>query len=138
MRRIKQVLPAAMESPEVMRVARALAVLKRWDEVVGGPLADRSWPDRYTSGTVWVAVEGAAWANELRMMKEDILQRLKDISGEPQLFANVRFGQRKLPERPVPLKKQEEPELKSTTEMSIREIAERRLAKLRAQQNGDA
>ncbi len=132
MRRIRQILPAAMESPEVLRVGRALAVLKRWNEVVGEPLAERSWPDRYTNGTVWVAVEGAAWANELRMMKEQILIRLKEISGEPTLFVNIRFGQRKLPPRPEPAyEPTPEPELKGSTELSIREIAERRLAKMR-------
>ncbi|MEZ0326089.1 MAG: DUF721 domain-containing protein [Fimbriimonas sp.] len=136
MRRIRQILPAAMESPEVLRVGRALAVLKRWNEVVGEPLAERSWPDRYTNGTVWVAVEGAAWANELRMMKEQILERLKEISKEPELFHNIRFGQRKLPPRPeVPYQKPAELELKGTTQLSIREIAERRLARMRGGEN---
>ncbi len=134
MKRIRQILPAAMESPEVIRVGRALAVLKRWNEVVGEPLAERSWPDRYTNGTVWVAVEGAAWANELRMMKEQILARLKEISNEPELFHNIRFGQRKLPPRPEEaIPKTPEPELKSTTQLSIREIAELRLKKMRGE-----
>jgi hypothetical protein len=142
MRQIRQVLPAAMESPEVLRVGRALAVMKRWDEVVGESLATRSWPDRYTAGTVWVAVEGAAWASELRMQKEKILRRLQEISGEPSLFSNVRFGQRKLPERPAFEKSQEASatpvieEGPAREDLSIREIAERRLAKRRQSAEG--
>jgi predicted nucleic acid-binding Zn ribbon protein len=121
-----------MESPDVIRVGRALKHLRRWDEVVGEHLAARSWPDRYTGGTVWVAVEGAAWANELRMRKEEILKRLHEISGEPSLFTNLRFGQRKLPERPAqsPLP-EAPPELTKETNLSIREIAEKRLKKMR-------
>ncbi|HSI74113.1 MAG TPA: DUF721 domain-containing protein [Fimbriimonas sp.] len=133
MKRIRQVLPAAMESDEVIRVGRALGVLKRWDEVVGHDLAERSWPDRYTSGTVWVAVEGAAWASELRMRKEEILRKLKDVSGEPSLFSNIRFGQRTLPPRPAPFVPEAPLELTRDTSLSIREIAERRLAKMRGE-----
>jgi hypothetical protein len=139
MRRIRNILPAAMESDEVIRVGRALAVLKRWNEVVGEPLAARSWPDRYSSGTVWVAVEGAAWASELRMRKEEILERLRDISGEPGLFQNVRFGQRTLPPRPdTSPAPPEEPPLSRETTLTISEIAARRLAKMRAQADQDS
>ena len=64
------------------------------------------------------------------MMKEKILQKLNDVSGEPGLFTDVRFGVRPLPkqesiveEKPVSAENEERKEL------SIREIAERRLAK---------
>ena len=130
MRRVRQVLPAAMENKEVLRAARAQAAMRRWPEVVGVMLAGRSHPDRFGRGTVWVAVEGSAWAQELRMMKEKILQKLNDVSGEPGLFTDVRFGVRPLPkqdsvgeEKPITTENEERKEL------SIREIAERRLAK---------
>jgi predicted nucleic acid-binding Zn ribbon protein len=119
-----------MENKEVLRAARAQAAMRRWPEVVGVMLAGRSHPDRFGRGTVWVAVEGSAWAQELRMMKEKILQKLNDVSGEPGLFTDVRFGVRPLPkqesiveEKPVSAENEERKEL------SIREIAERRLAK---------
>lgn len=130
MRRVRQVLPAAMENKEVLRAARAQAAMRRWPEVVGVMLAGRSHPDRYGRGTVWVAVEGSAWAQELRMMKERILQKLNEVSGEPGLFTDVRFGVRPLPKRdPSALEVPPEIEVEERKELSIREIAERRLAK---------
>lgn len=135
MRKIRNVLPAAMQSEEVLRVGRALAIFKRWDEVVGEALAQRSWPDRYSDGTVWVAVEGAAWATELRLSKETILERMRSLSGEPSLFKDVRFGQRALPKRDEPVKPAEPPPegppLTKDTPLTIQEIAARRLAKRR-------
>jgi hypothetical protein len=94
---------------------------------VGPLLAERSWPDRFSKGTVWVAVQGSAWAQELRMMKDVILERLAKRAGDDGLFKDVRFGvrpPRKLePEPPPPTPAPERQE-----DLSIREIAARRLA----------
>lgn len=111
-----------------MRTSKAFKVLREWSSIVGEGMASRSCPDRYDHGTVWVAVEGSAWAQELRMQKDQILVKLQEKCGDPSLFNNLRFGVRPLPakleepdEKPKPISKP-----KATTE-SIREIAERRL-----------
>jgi predicted nucleic acid-binding Zn ribbon protein len=130
-RAIRKVLPAAVGNEEVVRAGVAKRHLDRWPEVVGEMLAAKSWPDRYTRGTVWVAVQGSAWAQELRLMKPKILERLRDMSGDPEMFTDVRFGVRQLP---VAESEPEEPRTPATerdTPLSIREIAERRLAKRR-------
>jgi len=130
MRKVRQVLPGALGNDEVLRAARAQAAMRRWPEVVGVMLSGRSHPDRYGRGTVWVAVEGSAWAQELRMMKDKILKRLNEVAGEDGLFTDVRFGVRPLPKKSeAELPKVEIDDHKSLKELSIREIAERRLAK---------
>lgn len=127
MKRIQFLISDSIGRDEVARMARAQIVFRKWDEIVGADMAERSYPDRYTKGTVWVAVIGSAWAQELRMMKDVILRRLIEASGEPGLFREIRFGVR-------PIHRKDEPELEVTTEinrelrdLSIREIAERRL-----------
>lgn len=123
-------IPAAIANDEVLRMTRAQAAMRRWPEVVGPLMAERSFPDRFGRGTVWVAVEGSAWAQELRMMKDVILKRLNDLSGESSLFKEVRFGVRPLPIREAAIKEETPPaEKEDIRELSIREIAERRLAK---------
>jgi predicted nucleic acid-binding Zn ribbon protein len=137
MKKVKDVLHVALGNDEVLRAARAQAAMRRWAEVVGPTLAERSHPDRYGRGTVWVAVQGSAWAQELRMMKDKILTRLGEISGEPSLFNDVRFGVRPLPERftpaPAPTPKPDDVDVK---DLSIREIAERRLARWKDEGRG--
>jgi len=136
MRRLAQVLPNALgRGDEVLRRARAQALLRRWDEIVGEGLAKRSRPDRYGNGTVWVAVEGSAWAQELRLRKETILARLRELSGESSLFHDIRFGVRPLPLPDAEL--QAEPAesaepLPRDTEMTIEEIVARRQERQRA------
>lgn len=130
MRRLEDMLGGALGREEVLRMARAQAALREWPQVVGAFLAEKSVPDRYDHGTVWVSVEGSAWAQELRMIKARILNRLAQISGDKTLFTDVRFGvrpPRPQPEpEPPPRKSRARPDLEG---LSIREIAERRLGK---------
>jgi len=150
MRQVGRVLPRVVENAEVLRAARAGAVLRRWDEAVGEVLAKKSQPDRYDKGTVWVATQGSAWASELRLMKPIILERLEAMAGERGMFLDLRFGVRppkapmgfeiseaslpterpvreESPKMPTPIEAVKEPP-RLDTGMSIRERAARRLA----------
>lgn len=124
-------LGQAIGKEEVLRMARAQRVLKEWPTIVGPAMAGRSHPERYDHGTVWVAVTGSAWAQELRMIKDVIIARLEDRAGETGLFLDVRFGVRPLPQPEATDKK---PVVLAVVaddrgELSIAEIAERRLRK---------
>ena len=99
MRRIDRVLGDAIDQKEIVKAARAWQGLDRWPEVVGEGMAQRSWPDRFEHGTVYVATTGSAWAQELRMKKPVILSRLGELLGNRTLVQDVRFGVRELPER---------------------------------------
>lgn len=122
MRRVEKILPRALER-ELVDHGKAHGAMRKWEDVVGPALATRSWPDRYDHGVVWVAVKGSAWAQELRLMKETILKRLRGLVDDPGLFRDVRFGVRALPERPLAEQAAEAPR----EELSIAEIAKRRL-----------
>jgi predicted nucleic acid-binding Zn ribbon protein len=129
MRRLSNLMPEAIDKHEILRAARAMRVLRRWEEAVGPLLAARSHPDRYDRGTVWVSVQGAAWAQELRMIKDQILGRLRAMAPEEDLFVNLRFGVRELPEAekaPAPRPSAAEHRLRIEN-LSIEEIRERRL-----------
>ncbi len=127
MRRLRYVLPEAIDRREVLRTAMAQRVLRRWPEIVGEMLAQRSQPDRFDKGTVWVSVQGSAWAQELRLLAPTILARIAEFSGDPNLVMDVRFGvraAREWPEIPHPVQRAVDPDLEG---MTIQEIKERRL-----------
>jgi hypothetical protein len=139
MRHLQSMLGQAIGREEVLRMARAQKVLRDWAEIVGPGMATRSYPDRFDRGTVWVAVEGSAWAQELRMIKDVILDRLEQRAGETGLFLDIRFGVRPLPKPEEP----EEPVVHAVVEddrgeLSIAEIAARRLRKWRDQDGAGA
>jgi predicted nucleic acid-binding Zn ribbon protein len=93
MKKLSDLMPAALEQKEVLRAARAQTVMRRWAEVVGMVLAEKAVPERFDSGTLWVAATGSAWAQEICLRKELILERLNDLAGEP-LFRDLRVGAR--------------------------------------------
>ena len=126
MRKLRALMQDAVGRDEVLRVARAQRALRQWSEIVGADLSRRSQPDRYERGTVWVAVTGSAWAQELRMIKDRILARLRETSGEDDLFRDVRFGVRPIVQQ-EPEPEPQPPKAKRESDLSIREIAERRL-----------
>lgn len=90
MRPIKDLLSESFGRPEVLRAARAQIVLRRWPEVVGETMATKVIPDSYKEGIVWVFSESGAWAQELVLHKEVILQRLNEMAGEAKLFRDLR------------------------------------------------
>lgn len=128
MKRLFSILPDAVNRKEVLRAARAQKALKAWPEAVGSLLSTKSSPEKYDKGTVWVAVEGSAWAQELRMLAPVILGKLAEISGDPYLFKELRFGVRKLntaaSKEKIRARFPRRPDLEPLT---IREIAERRI-----------
>jgi predicted nucleic acid-binding Zn ribbon protein len=130
MKKIGRLLPEALGRDEVLRAARAAALMRRWSEVVGTELASRSQPDRYERGILWVAVSGSAWAQELRMIKPHILNKLDEIGGEKSLITDVRFGVRPFfstSQNPPSRPSHALVEFAETAEESIREIADRRI-----------
>jgi predicted nucleic acid-binding Zn ribbon protein len=128
MRRLDRMLKDALGRDEVLRTARAQRILRDWEEVVGPVLGARSVPDRYDQGTVWVAVQGAAWAQELRMIKGEILSRLNERAHEVGMFRDMRFGVRPAREGLEPVEEEQRaPRPPRVEGLSIREIAEKRL-----------
>lgn len=124
MRRLDRLLGDSVAQKEILRAARVWRALRRWEEIVGSGLFARSRPDRYEAGVVYVAVTGSAWAQELRMQSDRIRQKLAEMTREPGLVTDVRFGVRELPEWPsAPARKPEKKTVNS--EESLREIAER-------------
>ena len=132
MKGLDKLLSPALGRDEVLRAAQAKRALRSWNAVVGEALGARSCPDRYDRGVVFVAVEGSAWAQELRLAKPQILSRLRAGAGDTSLFVDLRFGVRPLkpltPESPDA----EPTSIPSEEGRTIREIAEARLSSWRA------
>jgi hypothetical protein len=93
MKKLGDVLPVAFDRPEILRAGRAQRVIRLWKEIVGDTVGQHSVPDRYEHGTLWVAATGNAWAQEIRLMKTEVLTRLNAAAGET-LFEQIRVGTR--------------------------------------------
>lgn len=93
MKRLSEVMTSAIVCTDVLEGARAQKVMRDWERAVGETLAAKTTPDRFDHGTVWVASSGSAWAQEIRLRREEIVRRLNEIAGE-ELFKDLRVGVR--------------------------------------------
>ena len=117
-------LAKAIGRKEVLERLEARQITQRWEEAVGEPLATKSTPEKFEHGVLTVVVISAPWAQELRLRKAELLDRLNLAAGR-DLFEDLRFSVR------TPAKKQEaesvpepfEPE-DLAIDVSIPEIAE--------------
>jgi hypothetical protein len=74
------------------------ALTEAWPGVVGETIARRAWPLRIgRDGTLHVATESATWANELALMRDEILERLNAQLGNAAP-AGLRFAVGPVPE----------------------------------------
>jgi len=75
---------------EALRIAREraapktrlAAVQSAWDRAVGEQLAARARPVAERAGTVTIECADSVWAQELDLIQERLLQRLRDQLGE--------------------------------------------------------
>lgn len=132
MRKLSSVLSDAIDRREVLRAARVQRLVRNWSAIVGEGLAQRSNPDHFDRGTLWVSVTGSAWAQELRMVTPQILEKIAKLSGDPNLVIDVRYGVRpprqKVEGMETRYRRLPDPDLEH---LSISEIKERRLRKWR-------
>ena len=122
---VKKLLKSAVDSEEIMRASEANRILRQWPSIVGPLLNQKSRPDRFDHGTVWVAVSSSEWAQELRLKQQEILKRLRRLSPDPELFKQLRFGLRDFEPLTEEIESEEietQPDLRSMEEI----IAERR------------
>lgn len=99
MKRIEDWLPKAVEQKSLLKAARAQKVFERWPEVVGDLMASKCVPDQFDHGILWVTASGSAWAQELRLNQEVILERLNNLAGE-RLFTGIRVSNQRRREDP--------------------------------------
>jgi hypothetical protein len=73
-------------------------IVAAWPDAVGAQIARHAWPSRLArDGTLHVATSSAAWAHELGLLAQDVLERLR--SAAPAAApARLRFAVGRVPE----------------------------------------
>jgi hypothetical protein len=79
--RLSQALDQALRRMGYGRRASALWAMAKWDQAVGPAVARHARPERAEGDVLFVVVDSAAWAHELRWMQEGLLQRLCEACG---------------------------------------------------------
>ena len=61
------------------------ALRKLWPKAVGPQIASKTKPDSLRNGTLFVKTVSSVWVQQLHFIKEEILDKLNQLSGKPTI-----------------------------------------------------
>ena len=74
-------------------------LLDTWRRAVGPQIAAQTHPDTLKRGVLFVRVSAPVWMHQLQFMKEEILDRVRELSG-PEEVRSLRFCIGEIPPSP--------------------------------------
>jgi predicted nucleic acid-binding Zn ribbon protein len=89
---LSSILDAFLESLRIPHVAFLVSLRKRWPEIAGTLVSRNATPLSLRNGVLTVAVRNHAWAQELRMSKTTVLERIRETAGERIPVSDIRFA----------------------------------------------
>ncbi|MCB1161854.1 MAG: DUF721 domain-containing protein [Candidatus Krumholzibacteriia bacterium] len=92
LRPASEVLAGVLDSLGLGQRLREREAVTRWSDVVGPEIAHRSRALRIRDGVLYVQVQSAAWSQELRFLKAQLIGRFDAVIG-PGLVKDIRFTQ---------------------------------------------
>ena len=90
MRRLADVMPAALRDMGLESGLRGWQALTEWPQAVGPQIARRSRAVRFQDGVLWVEVEGSVWLHQLTVLKRDLIRKIGERIG-PDTIRDLRF-----------------------------------------------
>lgn len=92
MERLGNDLNRSLKAAGVPSVGQLTELTQAWPVAVGHAIARSAWPQRVgRDGTLLVATVSSTWANELTLLAEEILEKLRRVAG-PAAPAALRFA----------------------------------------------
>jgi hypothetical protein len=67
------------------------SLLKFWPKAVGSQIAAQTQPDCLRNGTLFVKTTSSVWVQQLHFMKEEIRQKINELSGKESI-KEIRFS----------------------------------------------
>ena len=94
---LSSILDAFLESLRIPHVAFLVALRKRWPEIAGPLVSRNAAPLSLRNGVLTVVARNHAWAQELRMSKIPMMERIRETVGERIPMSDIRFTVGSLP-----------------------------------------
>ncbi len=78
---LSNVLSKMLKDLGLQETANRYEAITRWGEIVGPKVAAVTTPERVSHGTLDVKVASSVWKYELTMRKQEILQKIHQVTG---------------------------------------------------------
>jgi predicted nucleic acid-binding Zn ribbon protein len=87
---IAEVLEKVLKKQGIAKKIYQYGVFDAWVEIVGETIGKRSRPVKMQGDTLVVAAKNSVWANELSMMKPEILKKIREYYPDA-VINDIRF-----------------------------------------------
>ena len=87
---IQGILGGLLKNRQLVSSMRRVMVMRLWEQVVGGIVAQKSWPEKVADGVLTVGVTTHAWVEELNLIKPQIIARYRQLLGR-NILRDVEF-----------------------------------------------
>ncbi|HON58336.1 MAG TPA: DUF721 domain-containing protein [Smithella sp.] len=87
---IGDILFAAMKRKGMAERMEENLLRKLWSQAVGDQIASKTQPDCFKNGILFVRTVSSVWVQQLHFMKQEVLEKLNQLSGK-QLVREIRF-----------------------------------------------
>lgn len=95
---LKDILAGTLKQIGIKEKYHSQSVMVHWESIVGRDIASQAYPTRVRNQILFVAVTSPVWAHHLSMMKEQILEKIRQFTGQKQVsIKDIRFHAGKLP-----------------------------------------
>ena len=88
---LASILDAFLESLRIPHVAFLVSLRKGWPEIAGPLVSRNAIPLSLRNGVLTVVVRNHAWAQELRMSKIPMIERIRETVGDRIPVSDIRF-----------------------------------------------
>lgn len=78
---LSHVLSKMLKTLGLEETAKRYEAVTRWEEIVGEKVAAVTIPERVSHGTLVVKVTSSVWKYELTLRKQEILQKIHQVTG---------------------------------------------------------
>jgi hypothetical protein len=82
---IGEILRKVLKRRNIPHTATDRRLLDLWRRAVGPQIAARTLPDTVKRGALYVRVSAPVWLHQLQFLKEEILQKLNELSGKDEI-----------------------------------------------------
>lgn len=87
---IQSLLGGLLKDRRMLSSMRRVMVMTLWDQVVGDLVAQKSWPEKVNDGVLTIGVTSHTWADQLHLLKPQILSRYRQLLGR-SILKDVEF-----------------------------------------------
>lgn len=87
---VNAILPRMIRSLGMGNKYKTQMIFFYWDQIVGDGIASKAVPAKVSFGTLFLTAKNSVWANNLLMMKLDLLEKINSFLGE-KLIRDIRF-----------------------------------------------